>query len=215
MRLLCLLLAAPAFGQNGDPVDKKHDRIFGIIPNYKTAPDLSGPIEPLGTGEKFHLAAEDSFDPYNFALAGMYAGIGQWQNQYPAFGQGPAGYAKRFGGAYADLAVGNYMTEAIAPTLFHQDPRYFRLAKGGFWKRTGYALTRIVITRTDSGERSVNYSEISGNAAAAAISNLYYPAANRTAGGTSQKLGLQLATDAGFNVLKEFWPDMRRKIFKR
>jgi hypothetical protein len=215
MRLFYLLLVAPAFGQNGDPVEEKHDRILWIIPNYKTAPDLSGPIEPLGTKEKFHLAAEDSFDPYNFALAGMYAGIGQWQNQYPTFGQGAAGYAKRLGGAYADLAIGNYLTEAMAPTLLHEDPRYFRLAKGGFWKRTGYALSRIVITRTDSGERCFNYAEVSGNAAAAAISNLYYPAANRTAGSTSQKLGLELATDAGFNVLKEFWPDIRRKIFKR
>ncbi|SRR6266849_3650599 len=221
MRLLCLLVAVRACGQTPnptppkDPVENKHDRILWIIPNYKTAPDVSGPIEPLGTKEKFHLAAEDTLDPYSFALAGMYAGIGQWQNQYPAFGQGASGYAKRFGGAIADLAIGNYLTEAVMPTVLHEDPRYFRLAKGGFWKRTGYALGRIVITRTDSGGRSFNYSEISGNAAAAAISNVYYPAANRTPGAALQKFGIQLATDAGFNVLKEFWPDMRRKIFKR
>ena len=131
------------------------------------------------------------------------------------FGQGGTGYAKRFGAAYADQAIGNYMTEAIFPSLLHQDPRYFRMGRGRPWRRVSYALSRTVITRTDTGRKTFNYSEIGGNAVAAAISNAYYPASERTAGEAGEKLTIQLVSDSAFNILLEFWPDMRHAIFRK
>lgn len=105
------------------------------------------------------------------------------------------------------------MTEAIFPVALHQDPRYFVKGKDGFWKRTGYAISREVVTRGDDGRNHFNTSELAGNAVAAGISNLYYPADNRTVGDTAGKWGEQIGLDTFFNVAKEFWPDVRDKLF--
>jgi hypothetical protein len=195
--------------------DSDEGRIFGVIPNNKTVAPVAALPQALAPGEKFHLAFRDTVDPFTFVLAGFNAGIAQWKDAFPSFGQGGDGYAKRFGSAYADQAIGNYFTEAIFPTLLRQDPRYFRKGTGGKWQRTKYALTRVVVTRTDTGKDTFNYSEIVGNAAAAGVSNLYYPAPERTAGETSERLAIQLLSDGAFNVLLEFWPDMRHAFLRK
>jgi hypothetical protein len=107
------------------------------------------------------------------------------------------------------------MTEAILPSLLREDPRYFRMGRGNPWRRVSYALSRTVVTRKDTGRKIFNYSEIGGNAVAAAISNIYYPASERTAGEAAEKLTIQLASDSAFNILLEFWPDMRHAFFKK
>jgi hypothetical protein len=122
--------------------------------------------------------------------------------------------AKYYGGAFADQAIGNIMSEGLFPVALHQDPRYFVKSTGGFWKRTGYAISREVITRGDDGRNHFNTSELAGNAVAAGISNLYYPAVNRSFGNTANKWGQQIALDTFFNVAKEFWPDVRNKMFR-
>lgn len=132
-------------------VSKEDKHILGVIPNYKTVPELSGPYVPITTRTKFKLATQDSFDPYEWLVAGMFAGIAQLGDQYHEFGQGAQGYAKRYGGAFADQAISNYITEAILPSILHEDCRYFRLGKGGGWKRTRYAISRVLVTHTDQG----------------------------------------------------------------
>jgi hypothetical protein len=191
-------------------------RILGVIPDNKIVPsDQAATAPALTTGGKFMLAWKDTIDPFTFVLAGFYAGIAQWQNDYPTWQQGSEGYGKRFGAAYADQVIGNYFTEAIVPALAHEDPRYFRKGSGGGWARINYALSRTLVTRTDRGKRAFNYSEIVGNAAAAGIANLYYPASQRTIGETGEKFAIQVLSDSAFNVLLEFWPDMRRMAMKR
>jgi hypothetical protein len=217
---VCSLVASTTFLQGQVPSADastlpEEGRILGVIPNNKTVPQLAAADAPLSSRGKFSLAFKDSVDPFTVVLAGFYAGLAQWQNDFQPFGQGGKGYAKRLGAAYADQVVGNYMTEAVLPSLLHQDPRYFRMGSGSRWRRVSYALTRTIITRTDTGKRTFNYSEVAGNAAAAAISNVYYPASERTAGETSEKLTVQLVSDSAFNVLLEFWPDMRHAIFKK
>src|SRR5690348_8325081 len=106
-----------------------YERIFGIVPSHNTLPNQSM-VAPLNTREKFGLASADSFDQSAFVLAGIYAGFGQWQHQYPEFGLGATGLAKRYATAYADQVIGNYMVEAIFPAMLHQDPRYYRMARG-------------------------------------------------------------------------------------
>lgn len=189
--------------------------IFGVVPNYNAVNDPNRPFEPISIAEKYKIAAHDSFDPFSWALTGVYAGVAQWHNQYPQFGQGMAGYGKRYGGAFADGMIGDFMTDAVFPSLLHQDPRYFRLGQGGTMHRVGYALSRTLITKGDSGARQFNYSEICGNLSAAGLSNLYYPASNRTVSATMDKFAVNVVSDAGFNVLKEFYPDMRRKFFHK
>lgn len=110
--------------------------------------------------------------------------------------------------------IGNFMTEAIYPSILHQDPRYFRRGTGSGWSRLGYAIGQIFWTHTDAGGAAFNFSEIAGNSTAVAISNAYYPD-NRTATNAISKLGIQLSVDAASNVLKEFWPDLDRKFSKK
>jgi hypothetical protein len=196
------------------PETREETHIFGIVPDYDTVRNAAGVILPISAKKKFWLATEDVFDPFSFLITGFYAAGSQWSNQYPEFGQGAKGYAKRYGGAFADSAVGNYMTEAVFPVMLHQDPRYFRMGNQyGFWKRVGYSASRVIVTRGDSGARQFNFSEIVGNATAASVSAAYYPPSSRHPEEVCEKWALNVGSDAGFNILKEFWPDMRQKFF--
>jgi len=124
------------------------------------------------------------------------------------------GYAKRLGTTYGDFAIENMMTEGVFPTLLHQDPRYFRRREGTGRSRLAYAMSRLFITRGDSGKNQFNFSEIAGAGTSLAISNAYYPD-SRTVGNNLSRYGVQLGFDAASNVLKEFWPDLKRKLPQR
>jgi len=203
----------PAEQPQAQPIDK---RIFGVLPNYRTA-DASSPFVPISPKRKFSIAAKDSFDYPVVLLAGAFAALYQLEDQDPSFGQGLKGYGKRIAASYGDQVIGNLMAEAIFPTLLHEDPRYFRLGSGGgsTWHRTRYALTRVFVVRTDKGNWRFNFSEWLGNGAAVGLSNLYYPAETRNVTDNVEKLGLQIGTDAISQVLKEFWPDWKRKLTRK
>jgi hypothetical protein len=160
------------------------------------------------------IAFKDSFDWPVYPTAGAFALLYQLENQNPSFGQGMAGYAKRLATSYGDQMIGNMMTEGIVPSLLHEDPRYFRVGQGTKGSRVKGALKQILITRTDSGHKTFNFSEWGGNAAAVAVSNLWYPD-TRTVSDNVEKLGIQLATDAFSNVLKEFWPDVKHYLQRK
>ncbi len=198
----------PAATSQQPATQSKH--IFWIIPNYRTTPDRTH-YQPLTASEKWHLAWRDSTDPGTFVLAGFLAGIDQWTNAHPSFGQGAQGYFHRFGTNYADLAIGDMMTTAVFPTLLHQDPRYFRWGEGhSTGSRLGHAVKQIFWTRTDSGGHAVNVSELLGNGVAVGISNAYYPD-GRTVSDNLGRWGQQIGLDMAGNILKEFWPDIARK----
>ncbi len=202
----------PAKDDQNSKAIRDQGRILGILPNYKTVPSWKMALPALSTKGKFALATQDSFDWSSILVAGYYAGTEQLENQYSPWGQGTKGFAKRFAAGYADNAIGDYMTEAIFPVMLHEDPRYYRRGEGGFFKRTIWAMSRIVVTRNDAGGSEFNISEFAGNAVAAGISTAYYPAASRTASQVFQKWYTQVGTDAFFNVLKEFWPDVKQKF---
>ena len=210
---LATSLAAAQDASNENPPQQESKRILWIIPNYRTFPSLTA-YEPLTAGEKFKIATEDSFDRGTVALAALFGGEGQLTNNNRAFGQGAAGFGRYFGSAYGDLVIGNYMSEAVFPTLLHQDPRYFRSGAGSGLSRLGYAIKQTFWTHRDSGGTQFNYSEIVGNSVAVAISNAYY-VDNRTARDAVSKLGLQIGVDMAANVLKEFWPELQRKFQRK
>ncbi len=149
-----------------------------------------------------------------FYWLALSPGLGQLTNQNPSFGQGMAGYGRRLGTGYADQAIGNMMTEAIFPSFLHEDPRYFRRGYGSKWSRAWYAASRVFVTRTDSGGKRFNFSEVLGNATAVGISNAYYPD-GRNAADNAEKWVEQIGIDSVSQVLKEFWPDIKRKMFQR
>lgn len=203
----------PAQAQPGQVQEPPDKRVFGVLPNYRTAND-TGVYTPISTKQKFIIASKDSFDYPLVLLSGAIAGFGQLTNQNPSFGQGLAGYGRRLGTGYADQAIGNMMTEAIFPALLHEDPRYFRRGRGSTWSRAWYAATRVFVNRDDHGKWRFNYSEVLGNAAGVAISNAYEPD-SRNAVDNAEKLAEQIGIDSASQVLKEFWPDVKRRFFKR
>jgi hypothetical protein len=191
-----------------------NDRILWTLPNYLTVENADH-VAPLSVKGKFKITAKDCFDPVEFPFTAILAGIGQAQNSDASYGQGLKGYGKRFALSFADNTLGNFVTEAVFPSMLHQDPRYFRLGEGGFIRRTGYVLSRIVITRSDSGQSQFNYSEIGGNAAAAEISLAYHPREDRNFSNALGIWGTQIVWDGIANELKEFWPDMHRKMSRK
>ncbi len=198
--------------ENNSPPPHESGRILWIIPNHRSSPSLQN-YEPLTIGEKFKIASKDAFDPGTMALGALFGGESQLTNGNRSFGQGGAGFGRYFGAAYGDFLIGDYMTEAVFPSLLRQDPRYFRRGSGSGWSRVSYAIGQIFLTHRDSGGTQFNYSEIIGNSTAVAISNAYY-ADHRTASDAVSKLGIQLGVDMAGNILKEFWPELERK-FKR
>lgn len=211
------------------------DRLFFALPNFLTV-DKNGRIIPLTTGQKFKVVAQSSFDPIQIVWYGALSGVSQAQDSEPGFGQGAKGYAKRFGAYAADGTIENFFTSAILPSMLHQDPRFFPKSQGGFFNRTSYAVSRIVVTRGDSGNRQFNFSEVFGAAIASAISTysyhpgrtligktidkngdvaLKYSASDRTLRNTASVWGSQVGYDTITQVIKEFWPDIRRKIKKQ
>jgi len=199
-----------AVGQPGVVQDK---RIFGVLPNYRTA-EGSVPYSPITVKQKFTIATKDTLSPPSYILGGAFAGLSQLTNSNPSFGQGLVGYAKRYGTNTADQVIGNYMTEAIMPSILHEDPRYFRKGEGSMKSRLWYAATRVLVTKTDSGSSRFNFSEFLGNGGVAALGNLYYPDAKGLSP-TLQRAASQIGTDAISNVLKEIWPDVKKKYFHK
>jgi hypothetical protein len=196
-----------------NPKAPQNDRIFFALPNLLTVENASS-LPPLTTGQKFKTVAEGCFDPVEVVFIGIQAGIGQADNTNPTYGQGLIGYSKRFGTAYTDAIIGNFGTGAIFPTLLRQDPRYYQMGKGNFFRRFGYAAMRVVITRSDSsGKTQFNFSEFLGDGLAAGLSNAYHPGPH-TLASNADVLGTQVLMDAAGYELKEFWPDLRRFIMR-
>ena len=182
---------------------EEHQRIFGIVPNFYTAYDWHA--APLSTKQKFKLAWKNVIDPGSFFVTGVTAGIEQAENDFAGYGQGVAGYAKRYGAASGDLISGTYLGGAILPTLFHQDPRYFYKGVGSKKSRTWYAISRVWICRGDNGKDQPNYSGVLGDLAAGALSNAYYPPGSRSGAAlTFEEGGLNLLGDAAGNIVQEF-----------
>jgi hypothetical protein len=187
-------------------------RILWIVPNFR-AVNAGVKLPPQSVKEKFKTGALDSFDYSSFIFVGIQAGISQATDAYPGFRQGAAGYGRYYWHTFADQTDENLWVEGILPSVLHQDSRYYTLGHGGFIKRGYYAVSRTLITRTDSGRETFNASEILGSGTAAAISSLYYPTQYRTWTKVGQRWLTNALLDFGTFAAKEFWPDVNRAIF--
>lgn len=183
--------------------DEEKQRVFGVIPNFYVVYEPHA--APLNTKQKFELAWKSTFDPVTFVLVGASAGIQQATDQFGGYGQGAAGYGKRYGATYGDLITGTFIGGAILPSLLKQDPRYFYKGTGTTRSRFLYALANSVICKGDNGRWQPNYSNILGSLAAGGISNLYYPPDDRNGVGlTFENALIGIGTTAAANVLQEF-----------
>lgn len=182
---------------------QEKQRALGIIPNFYVS--YVTDAAPLTSRQKFDLAWKTTIDPVTFGLTGIIAGVEQSQNAFSGYGQGAQGYAKRFGAAYASGATNTFIGSAILPSLLRQDPRYFYKGTGSKHSRVLYAIANSVICKGDNGRWQPNYSALLGGLAAGGISNLYYPAKDRSGVGlTFENALIGTAATAATNLLQEF-----------
>jgi hypothetical protein len=178
-------------------------RVLGVLPNFYVSYDAN-PV-PLTTRQKYSLAWRSNIDPFTFLINGAFAGIEQAQNTFAGYGQGMQGYGKRFGANYADTFISTEIGGAILPSLFKQDPRYFYKGTGTIRARTGYAIANAVICKGDNMRWQFNYSGILGGLAAGGISNLYYPASDRSGVALTFENGaIEIGESAVQNLFQEF-----------
>lgn len=183
--------------------EQEKQRVLGVIPNFYVTyePDAAA----LPAKLKFKLAWKTTTDPFTFVAVGAVAGLNQAGDRWNGFGQGAPGYAKRLGATYGDVTIGTFMGGAVLPALLKQDPRYFYRGRGSKKSRLLYALSASVICKGDNGHWQPNYSNVGGNLAAGAISNLYYPARDRDGARLVISNALiRIGETAAANVLQEF-----------
>jgi hypothetical protein len=178
-------------------------RVLGVIPNFYVSYVPNAP--PLTSGQKFNLAWKSSIDPISFLASGFFAGVEQATNSFSGYGQGAQGYAKRYGASFSDNFIGTMIGGAILPSLLKQDPRYFYKGTGTVRSRVFYAIANAVVCKGDNGHWQTNYSGIAGGLAAGGISNLYYPASNRSGVTLSfENAAIGTAESAAQNLFQEF-----------
>ena len=211
---------------SGQSKAASNDRLGFALPNFLTVQN-GAQVTPLNSKQKFQVVGRGSFDYANFVWYGVLSGISQAENSEPGFGQGAKGFGKRYASTWADGVIENFMVGAVLPSVFHQDPRFYQMGQGAFGNRFGYSATRVFVTRGDSGHRQFNASEVLGSAMSACISTFsYHPhstilstpsgpmfiPSDRTLPNAAKVWGTQLGYDAGTIALKEFWPDIHRKL---
>src|ERR1700686_23115 len=208
--------------QTADGQAKKDDsqaeqtkRMLWVIPNFGAVNSNTQP-PPLSTRQKFVLASKDSVTDYSsYTWAGILAGQAMLLNSDPELGRGIKGYGRYYWRTFVDGVSGTFFTEAIVPAITHEDPRYYTLGEGGFFRRAGYAISRAFVTKTDSGGTSFNWSEVAGNALEAGLSNAYYPPQERGLSQTAVNFGTQMESAVLNHVFQEFWPDIRRRVLRQ
>jgi hypothetical protein len=205
----------------------------GVLPQFGVSNQMDAP--PLTPGGKFNVFARTAFDPATFGIVGIEAALRQAENHSPGYGQGMQGYGKRYGASFADTVSTGFWSNFFYPTLFKEDPRYFRLGEGGFGHRFVYGVKQEFVCHTDKGGRSFSFNNVLGALTSGAISNLYYPGKtlirtvpatettparpvyenDRGVGPTMSRAAFSLAYGTAAGIVDEFWPDVHDKIFKR
>jgi hypothetical protein len=188
--------------------------IFWIVPAFKV--DYAGGFKPLTPKEKFQEWAQGAYDPLGLAAGAVEAGTLEYSSSdgFCGYGMGFSGYGECFGSLELDANVSSFIGDYALTVALHQDPRYFRLGKGSFGRRTFYAISRVFITYSDSGRNVFYSSALTGTVAAAAISNLYYPSQDKGLGHTLSRIYIDLGNTALYNGAAEFWPDIHRGIHR-
>jgi hypothetical protein len=198
-----------------DSEGKQTKRMLWVVPNFG-AVDANKQLPPLSIREKFKLAAQDSVTDYSsYTWAGILAGQAMLLNSDPELGRGIKGYGRYYWRTFVDGISGTFFTEAIVPAITHEDPRYYTMGKGGFFRRTGYAISRAFVTKTDSGGTSFNWSEVVGNGLEAGLSTAYYPPQERGLSQTALNWGTQMESAVLNHIFQEFWPDIRKNLFRQ
>jgi hypothetical protein len=192
---------------------EQSQRVLGVLPQFAVTSRQNAP--PLTPKEKFHLFAKSAFDPVTLGTVGFQAAISQATDEFPAYGQGAAGYGKRYGASLADEVSSGFWANFAYASLLKEDPRYFRLGEGSGTHRALYGVSQVFLCHTDKGARSFNFANVMGAFTTGGISNAYYPDNERGLGLTVSRSAIALLYGGAGNLFDEFWPDIHNKFFKK
>jgi len=232
-----LLLLAPALAAQHVPPTKSSDLPDAPAPKQQTRPgndekhanpfnttievlgrrsivfpEIATDPNPLNSKQKFELFLDQSVAPFHFVGSAAGAGIGQARNALPGYGQEWSGYGKRFGSSLATATSNSFFGTYVLGSMMRKDPRYFPALHGGFGHRVGYALSRIVVARTDDRTLGANWPGIFAPLLAESLATAYLPAREQTAGKTFQRYGWRLGLNTATNGLREYWPTIFRSL---
>jgi hypothetical protein len=199
--------ATQSSAEQGSP---KH--IFLVVPAFHVA--YQKQFKPLSSREKFDEWLQGTYDARGLGLYAFEAATLEHSSRdgFCGYGKHWGSYGKCFGSMELDANISSFFGDFLFPVIMHQDPRYFRRGEGTFGTRMLYAVSRVFVTHADSGRTVFFVSGLSGSVLAAASSNLYYPAQDRGFGPSLNRMGIDLADTALFNVAAEFWPDIKQKL---
>jgi hypothetical protein len=206
---------APAAKQQSQPQQREsflHSTIVTLGRRSIIFPEIATDPNPLGAKKKFVLFVDQSIAPFHFVTSAAGAGIDQARDSLPGYGQGMSGYGKRFGSSLATDTSNSFFGTFLLSSMLRRDPRYFVTMQGGFKHRVAYALSRIVVTRTDDGRPGANWPGLFSPLMAEGLANSYLPNAERTVGKTFQRYGLRIGLNTASNLLREYWPSIFRSL---
>jgi hypothetical protein len=175
-------------------------------------PSIATSRGAISRKQKFELFVDESVAPSRFLSSSAGAGISQARNSLAGYGQETGGYGKRFGSSMATAAANNFFGTFLISSMLHRDPRYFVTLHGGTGHRIGYALSRIVVARTDDGRDAANWAGIVAPLLAESLANSYLPVKEQTAGRTFQRYGIRVGLNTASNTLREYWPSIFRNL---
>jgi len=171
--------------------------------------------QPLTAKQKFHVFLDHTYSPTTFVNAGIDSVADKIQNDNAEYERGPTGLAQHYEVELLTSETNVFFERFLIPTVLKQDPRYFRNPDLPFFRRALYSVSRVVITRADNGTETFNASKVLGGAASQALSDVYVPGHAQGTGPIRDRVTFDLLRDAGMNLVHEFWPDVRRKLFHR
>lgn len=189
---------------------EQSQKVLGVIPQYSVTSRRDAPA--LTPREKFRLMAHGTINPFEFVATGLQAGLSQATDEFPGYGQGAAGYGKRYGAALADQTSSQFFSNFFYPVLFKEDPRYFRLGEGSVKHRILYSLEQEFVVVKDDRTRTFNFSNVLGAFTSGAISNAYYPTGERGLGDTVNRSAIALVYGSAGGLIDEFWPDIQKRF---
>ena len=206
---------SPAPKQESRPQGREsflHSTIVTLGRRSIIFPEIATDPNPLGTKKKFALFVDQSIAPFHFVASAAGSGIDQARNALPGYGQGMSGYGRRFGSSLATSTSNSFFGTVMLSSILRRDPRYFVTLRGGFKHRVAYALSRIVVTRTDNGGLGANWPGMIAPLMAESLANSYLPVKEQTAGRTFQRYGLRIGLNTASNLLREYWPSIFRSL---
>jgi hypothetical protein len=176
-----------------------------VAPIYMKRISAGWTAQPLTARDKMVLGERDLYSPFSMLGYLVMTGYSQVTNGQPNFGTDRGAFGERLGATALRDSSESAFTDIVFAPLLHEDPRYYvEGPQYNLLHRMVYAVTRPIITRTDSGRETVNVAQLLGNASGSALSYTYYPKSNQNFHDTAATFGGSLLGSAIGDLASEF-----------